>query len=128
MNEILKIVDVKEMGRRMKLVRQRLGMTQTEVGKQLGTTQLMVYRAEKGENILSPLFLAMLLFYSQSVSMDGLLAKNFDIEDESLFTKSYSLNSIVKAKLNGMKDDILGQMAKTQEEMKEQLESTINLL
>ena len=127
MNEIIKIVDVKEMGRRMKLVRQRLGMTQTEVGEQLGTTQLMVYRIEKGENILSPLFLAMLLFYSQSVSLDGLLAKNFDIEDESLFTKSYSLNSIVKARLNEMKDDILGQMAKTQEELKEQLESTINL-
>ena len=48
MNEIIKIVDVKEMGRRMKLVRQRLGMTQTEVGNQLGTTQLMVYRIEKG--------------------------------------------------------------------------------
>ena len=55
MEEIQKVIDMKELGRRFKLIRQRLGMTQTEVGKQLNTTQLMICRVEKGENVLSPL-------------------------------------------------------------------------
>ena len=56
MDELIKNVDVKEMGRRFKLVRQRLGLTQTEVANELDTTQLMIHRIEKGDNILSPLF------------------------------------------------------------------------
>ena len=41
MDELIKNVDVKEMGRRFKLVRQRLGLTQTEVANELDTTQLI---------------------------------------------------------------------------------------
>ena len=91
MDELIKNVDVKEMGRRFKLVRQRLGLTQTDVANELDTTQLMIHRIEKGDNILSPLFLATILFYSRSVSLEGLLGKNFDIEDESLFSKDYAV-------------------------------------
>ena len=94
MDELIKNVDVKEMGRRFKLVRQRLGLTQTEVANELDTTQLMIHRIEKGDNILSPLFLATILFYSRSVSLEGLLGKNFDIEDESLFSKDYAVATI----------------------------------
>ena len=65
MDELIKNVDVKEMGRRFKLVRQRLGLTQTDVANELDTTQLMIHRIEKGENILSPMFLALILFYSE---------------------------------------------------------------
>ena len=35
MDELIKNVDVKEMGRRFKLVRQRLGLTQTDVANEL---------------------------------------------------------------------------------------------
>ena len=110
MDELVKNVDVKEMGRRFKLVRQRLGLTQTEVAKELDTTQLMIHRIEKGDNILSPMFLALILFYSRSVSLEGLLGKNFDIEDESLFSKDYAVNTIVKAKLNAIRDEYLGKL------------------
>ena len=100
MNDYAKAIDVKEMERRFKLVRQKLGMTQTKIAEELGTSQLMVFRMEKGENVLSPFFLSMLMYYSQHVSLDGLFYKKSDIEDENLFSKNYSLNSIVKAKLN----------------------------
>ena len=59
MEEIQNIIDMKELGSRLKLIRQRLGLTQTEVGNQLNTSQLMVFRIEKGENVLSPLLLSM---------------------------------------------------------------------
>ena len=128
MVELIKNVDVKEMGRRFKLVRQRLGLTQTDVANQLDTTQLMIHRIEKGDNILSPLFLAVVLFYSRSVSLEGLLGKNFDIEDESLFSKDYALNSIVKAKLNAIRDEYLDKMKEAENGFKEKMDAAADLL
>lgn len=128
MEEIQKIIDMKELGRRFKLIRQRLGMTQTEVGKQLNTTQLMICRVEKGENVLSPLLLSLLAFYSQSVSMDYLFSGNFDIDDENVFNKDFALNSIVKAKLNSLREDVLGKLGKAEEEIKCQLDAAVELL
>lgn len=128
MDEIQKIIDMKELGRRFKLIRQRLGMTQTEVGKQLNTTQLMICRVEKGENVLSPLLLSLLAFYSQSVSMDYLFSRNFDIDDENVFNKDFALNSIVKAKLNSLREDVLGKLGKAEEEIKCQLDAAVELL
>ncbi len=128
MDELIKNVDVKEMGRRFKLVRQRLGLTQTDVANQLNTTQLMIHRIEKGDNILSPLFLAVVLFYSRSVSLEGLLGKNFDIDDESLFSKDYALNSIVKAKLNAIRDEYLDKLKEAEEGFVEQMDAAADLL
>lgn len=128
MEEIQKVIDMKELGRRFKLIRQRLGMTQTEVGKLLNTTQLMICRVEKGENVLSPLLLSLLAFYSQSVSMDYLFSRNFDIDDENVFNKDFALNSIVKAKLNSLRDDVLGKLGKTEEEIRSQLDAAVELL
>ena len=128
MDELIKNVDVKEMGRRFKLVRQRLGLTQTDVANQLDTTQLMIHRIEKGDNILSPMFLALLLFYSRSVSLEGLLSKNFDIEDESLFSKDYAVNTIVKAKLNSIRDEYIGKLKEAEDSFKEQMDAAVDLL
>ena len=128
MEELQNKIDMKELGLRFKLIRQRLGMTQTEVGNQLNTSQLMVYRIEKGENVLSPLLLSMLCFYSKSVSMDYLFSKNFNIDDENVFNKDYALNSIVKEKLNLLKEDVIHQMQKSQDDIKRVLESAVELL
>ena len=128
MEETDKNLDMKELGRRFKQIRQHLGLTQTEVAKQLETSQLMVYRIEKGESILSPLLLSTILFYSQSVSLEALFAKNFDIEDENIFDKQYALNSIVKAKLNLLREEVVNQLSLTQKEIKEQLDAASELL
>ena len=128
MEEIQKVIDMKELGRRFKLIRQRLGMTQTEVGKQLNTTQLMICRVEKGENVLSPLLLSLLAFYSQSVSMDYLFSRNFDIDDENVFNKDYALNSVVKVKLSSLRDDLIGKLNQVENDIKQQLDSAVDLL
>ena len=128
MNDYSKAIDVKEMGKRFKLVRQKLGMTQTKIAEELGTSQLMVFRMEKGENVLSPFFLSMLMYYSQHISLDGLLSKKFDIEDETLFSKNYSLNSIVKAKLSLLREEVLSQFDVASKKVGEDSEESINLL
>lgn len=128
MEESGKKLDMKELGRRFKQIRQHLGLTQTEVANQLGTSQLMIYRTEKGESILSPLLLSTILFYSKSVSLEALFSKNFDIEDERVFDKNYALNSIVKAKLDVLRDDILTKLQDVEVAFKNNLDSAINLL
>lgn len=128
MEESGKKLDMKELGRRFKQIRQHLGLTQTEVANQLGTSQLMIYRTEKGESILSPLLLSTILFYSKSVSLEALFSKNFDIEDERVFDKNYALNSIVKAKLNVLRDDILTKLQDVEVAFKNNLDSAIDLL
>lgn len=128
MEEKDKTLDMRELGWRFKQIRQHLGLTQTEVAKQLKTSQLMVYRTEKGESILSPLLLSTILFYSKSVSLEALFGNNFDIEDEKVFDKSYAINSIVKAKLNLLRDDVINQLSLTQQEIKGQLDAACELL
>ena len=128
MNEFTQSIDVKEMGRRFKLVRQKLGLTQTQVGTILNTTQLMVYRIEKGENVLSTLFLGMMQLYGQYMSYDALLAKHFDIDDESMFNKDFVVNKIVKEKLATLRDNILTQLNNTGKELKKDIDAVAGLL
>lgn len=128
MNEFTQSIDVKEMGRRFKLVRQKLGLTQTQVGTILNTTQLMVYRVEKGENVLSALFIGMIQLYGQYMSYDALMAKHFDIEDESMFNKDYVVNKIVKEKLATLRDNILAQLDSTGKELKKDIDAAAGLL
>ncbi len=128
MNEFTQSIDVKEMGRRFKLVRQKLGLTQTQVGTILNTTQLMVFRIEKGENVLSPFFLGMMQLYGQYMSYDALLANHFDIEDESLFNKDYVVNKIVKEKLATLRDNILAKLDDTGKELQKDINAAAGLL
>lgn len=128
MKDFTQSIDVKEMGRRFKLVRQKLGLTQTQVGTILNTTQLMVFRIEKGENVLSPLFIGMLQLYGQYMSYDALLANHFDIEDESLFNKDYVVNKIVKEKLAILRDNILTQLDDVGKDLKKDIDAAAGLL
>ena len=128
MDTFTQSLDVKEMGRRFKLIRHKLGLTQTQVGTILNTTQLMVFRIEKGENVLSPFFLGMMQLYGQYMSFDALLAKHFDIEDETLFNKDYVVNKIVKEKLVALRDNILSKLDDTGKVLEKDINATAGLL
>ena len=128
MNDIVKTIDVKEMGMRFKLIRQKLGITQTNLAEQLGTSQVMIYRIEKGEKIMSSLFLKLVLFFAPHVSLDALFAKQFDIEDERVFSKDYSVNTIVKEKLDALREEMTAKLSEAEKKLGEELDSTIGLL
>ena len=128
MNDIVKTIDVKEMGMRFKLIRQKLGITQTNLAEQLGTSQVMIYRIEKGEKIMSSLFLKLVLFFAPHVSLDALFAKQFDIEDERVFSKDYSVNTIVKERLAALSEEMTAKLSEAEKKLGEELDSTIGLL
>lgn len=128
MNDIVKTIDVKEMGMRFKFIRQKLGITQTNLAEQLGTSQVMIYRIEKGEKIMSSLFLKLVLFFAPHVSLDALFAKQFDIEDERVFSKDYSVNTIVKERLAALSEEMTAMLSEAEKKLGEELDSTIGLL
>lgn len=128
MNDIVKTIDVKEMGMRFKLIRQKLGITQTNLAEQLGTSQVMIYRIEKGEKIMSSLFLKLVLFFAPHVSLDALFAKQFDIDDERIFSKDYSVNILVKEKLDALREEMTAKLSEAEKKLGEELDSTIGLL
>ena len=128
MNDIVKTIDVKEMGMRFKLIRQKLGITQTNLAEQLGTSQVMIYRIEKGEKIMSSLFLKLVLFFAPHVSLDALFAKQFDIDDERVFSKDYSVNTLVKEKLDALREEMTAKLSEAEKKLGEELDSTIGLL
>ena len=116
------------MGARLKSVRQLIGLSQTEVASETDTTQLTISKMERGESVLSSKFLAVLLFYSQSVSMDYLFGKDFDPADPNLMNKNYSLNSVVKQKLILLKEDFDKGISQLKEHSIEQMEDSIGLI
>ena len=123
MDEHLNNLDLVEMGRRFAAIRKHLGLSQTEVADEIGTFQITISKIESGNNIMSPVYLKMLVFYSQTVSMDKLFEKEFDINDPDLFNKKYALGTVIKARLAAIrkemedKEERISQLLKDTEEL-----------
>lgn len=124
----INIVTVKEIGKRLKLVRQKLGLSQSEVAKEINSSQLTISKVERGENVLSSSFLSILLFYSKSVNIDFLLKKEFDPSNELLLNKNFSANSVVKQKLSGLQSDLNIKIDDLKKHYEEQITGSIDLL
>ena len=124
----INIVTVKELGKRLKLVRQKLGLSQSEVAKEINSSQLTISKVERGENVLSSSFLSILLFYSKSVNIDFLLRKEFDPSNEILLNKNFSAHSVVKQKLSGLRSDLDEKIDDLRKHYEEQINGSIDLL
>ena len=116
-------LDLVEMGRRFAAIRKHLGLSQTEVADEIGTFQITISKIESGNNIMSPVYLKMLVFYSQTVSMDKLFEKEFDINDPDIFNKKYAVGTVIKARLAAIrkemeeKEERISQLLKDTEEL-----------
>lgn len=120
-------LDVKELGRRLAIIRKKLDMTQSEVAEEVGTSQYQISKIECGGKCMSSLLLKLLVFYGKSISLDKLLGKTFD-EQEKLTSSQYALNTIVKAKLVLLKEELVRNLTESQNEITKQLEEASNLL
>ena len=100
MDEHLSNLDLVEMGRRFAAIRKHLGLSQT------------------------PVYLKLLVFYSQTVSLDKLFERDFDIKDPDLFNKKYAVGTIIKERLAKIRMS----MEAEQERIKQLLKDTEELL
>ena len=103
MNECVQKLDMKTLGVRLQKVRMHLKLKQSDVAEEIGCASLTISRMERGETSTS--LLPLLVFYSQSVSLDVLFGKTFDPEDEALYCKNPAMESHVKARLQLLEED-----------------------
>ena len=116
MNEFVQKLDMKTLGERLQKVRMHLKLKQTDVAEEIGCASLTISRMERGETSTS--LLPLLVFYSQSVSLDVLFGKTFDPEDDALYSKNPAMDSHVKARLQLLESDVKDYIAKTQKDFK----------
>lgn len=101
-------ITFKQLGRRLRFIRDRLDITQKDVATELGITQVSVSRVEKGEDgVASAVLFSLLLFYSKWVSLDYLMGKDFsEADEERIFDKHFELHSVAKEKLRMLKEQV----------------------
>lgn len=117
-----------KLGNRLKNVRRYLMMTQQEVAEQTDISVITISKIEHDKVVNSDSFLRLLLFYSNYISADFLFAKDFNVADADNYTKSFSLNTIVKAKIEVIREEFEKELSKLKSEYIQQLTETANLL
>jgi transcriptional regulator with XRE-family HTH domain len=115
-------------GERLKNVRQYLIMTQQQVAEATGLPVITISKIEHDKVVNSDSFIQILHFYANYISVDYLLAKDFKIADADHYTKSFSLNTIVKAKLELFQEQITKELEYTRKDFVQKVSETINLL
>lgn len=117
-----------KLGYRLKNVRRYLMMTQQEVAEQTDISVITISKIEHDKVVNSDSFLRLLLFYSNYISADFLFAKDFNVADADNYTKSFSLNTIVKAKIEVIREEFEKELSKLKSEYIQKLTETANLL
>ena len=117
-----------KLGNRLKNVRRYLMMTQQEVAEQTDISVITISKIEHDKVVNSDSFLRLLLFYSNYISADFLFAKDFNVADADNYTKSFSLNTIVKAKIEVIREEFEKELSKLKSEYIQKLKETANLL
>lgn len=105
-----------KLGKRLKNVRRYLMMTQQEVAEQTDISVITISKIEHDKVVNSDSFLRLLLFYSNYISADFLFAKDFNVADADNYTKSFSLNTIVKAKIEVIREEFEKELSKLKSE------------
>ena len=81
-------MEQKEFGRRLQAVRQKLGLTQSEVAEKVGVGFLTISRMERGDSVSSSTLMKVLNLYSPAVSLNALFADNFPENVEDVFKEN----------------------------------------
>lgn len=129
MHEILDILTPQELGKRLQLVRQGLNLTQTEVAREIGTNQIKISKIEQGNSVTTPIFLRLIAFYAQSISLDVLFSEKLDfVTFENLFNQDFVKSKIIKEKLKAVRIATAHSLKQAEDELSEAFDSAIALL
>lgn len=77
-------MDSKILGERLRQIRHQLGLTQRQLAAATDLTQSVMSRLENGEEVYASVLLAVLHFYQDKISLDGLFAPDFNAANEKL--------------------------------------------
>ena len=124
------MIDVITLGKRLRDIRIRCGITQKEVAAELKVTQSAVSKVECGGVVVSPILLKFLSYYMTQVNIDVLLSDEWELigDDDRLFNKNVEINSVAAEKVKMLREDIDKSLKKTEQEIKRTLNRVIDLV
>lgn len=82
------MIDLKILGRRLWLLRKRMGLTQSELADTLNVSQTAISRLENGDEVYASVLLAVLVYFQKTYSLDYLIIDNFDADSTRLQHRS----------------------------------------
>lgn len=94
-------MDLQQFGKRLRLIRKRLGLTQVQVATETHLSQTAISRVENGDEIYASALIAIQHFYMSKISLDFLIADDLGAEDifslqEELEKRQQRIRLIVK--------------------------------
>lgn len=81
-------MEQKELGRRLRLVRQKLGLTQSAVAAKVCVGHLTIFRLERGDSVSSSTLMNVLALYSPHISLNTLFENDFPENVEDVFKEN----------------------------------------
>lgn len=121
-------ITIAEIGDRIKDVRNYLLMTQKQMAEASGVTTMAIAKIEHGKSVSGDALFKVIVYCSKYISLDFLFAKDFSIADADNYVKSFSMNSVVKARLNMIRGDMNSSLEKARKNFEQQLSDTVALL
>ena len=126
-------MDQIEFGKRLRVVRKHLKMSQQEVAERIGSTQLGISRIERGVNVTFSSVSPLLELYSKYISLNVLYAEKFPKNIEDAFWENRVevpqdyVEKLISI-MNKQHKDINSIIDYMKTEFKAKLDETINLL
>ena len=122
-------VTIKELGSRLKQIRNYLGLSQKELAEKLNCKQVKISRLENGVSGTITFLASILSFYSQYIYINYLFAEEFflvstDNKDVSRSNLDSIVSSIVKDAINEYEKDT----CQTTDKLKKSLDKAVRLL
>lgn len=82
------MIDLKILGGRLRMLRKRMGLTQSELAGTLNVSQTAISRLENGDEVYASVLLAVLVYFQEAYSLDYLIKDNFDADSARLQHRS----------------------------------------
>ena len=105
-------MDLKELGRRLRMIRKHLGIKQQQLANATHLTQPAISRLENGEEVYASVLLAVLCFYQDKVCLDNFLASDLNTGDTA---QLYCSRQKIRQMLNHHLAEIACNIDKTKE-------------
>ena len=105
------MLEIKELGKRIRDLRLKAGLSQQVVARSLNTSQNIISRMEKGDGASMEMFLSVVSFYQEIFKIDNLLSDDFDAT--AVWSRDgQDVRTHVKDRLNELKAELTTEIEK----------------
>ena len=117
-------MDSKTLGRRMRAVREKIGLNQKDIAEALGVGQPYITRLETG-GVKTDFLLRALTFYKQYISLDRLFNEQVSILDCLAEEMKSPRKELIDKRAENIREEVNELLAKLKEEQNKNIEKAI---